>query len=277
MRPRPKGMNKSQVLSKSIFRRFAYPKPGSHKGQNGIILVIGGSAKYHGAPFLAMLAASRFCDLAFFYSPAKENRQIANAIKPKLFEFIGISKNELGEHMAWADCILIGNGMENSKETRKLAISVLKTGKRCVLDAGALYPGILPHLHKNALATPHSGEFKRLFGMEASPAAVEKCAKKHGCTILCKTPACDIISDGKRTMLNLAGAPGMTHGGTGDVLAGLACAFCATQKTVFESACMAALLNGIAGEALAEKSGPSIRASDLADALGPVLYILAKK
>ncbi|HQT44563.1 MAG TPA: NAD(P)H-hydrate dehydratase [Candidatus Micrarchaeota archaeon] len=277
MRPRPKSAPASLALSKSAFRGFMLPKASSHKGQNGIILVIGGSAKYHGAPMLAMLAASRFCDLIFFYSPALENQKIANAIKPRLFEFIGIPKSELKKHLEWADCTLIGNGMEDTPASRKLVISVLKTGSKCVLDAGALYPYIVPCLHKNCLITPHSGEFRRVFGVPASVSSVQERAKKHGCTILCKTPQCDIISDGKTTRVSLSGVPGMTHGGKGDALAGTACAFCATQGAIFEAACMAAFLNGFAGEELAKKSGVFISASDIANALPQALYKLVKK
>ncbi len=277
MRPKPAGIKASQVLSKNAFRGFVLPKASSHKGQNGIILVIGGSAKYHGAPMLAMLAASRFCDLIFFYSPAKENQKIANLMKPRLFEFIGIHENELEKHLDWADCTLIGNGMENTQESRKLVISVLRKGSKSVLDAGALYPYIVPYLHKNCLITPHSSEFVRVFGVPATVSSVQACAKKHGCNILCKTPQCDIISDGKTARIGLSGVPGMTHGGKGDVLAGTACAFCATQRTIFGAACMAAFLNGFAGEESAKKGGIFISASGIANALPQALYKLVKK
>ncbi len=277
MRPKPAGILKSNILTKKIFEKITLPKPKTHKGQNGVTLVIGGSAKYHGAPLLAMLAASRFCDLVFFYSPIKENQTIANAIKPRLFESIGISKNELKRHISWADCVLVGNGMEDAQESRKLALSVLKTGKKCVLDAGALYPYVLKHLHENCLLTPHAGEFRRIFGMAATPANVQACAKKYCCTILCKTPECDIISDGYEMKINLAGNTGMTHGGTGDVLAGLACALCSNQKNVFVSACMAAHLNGLAGEFVGKKSGVFLNATDIANALPATLFKHIKK
>jgi len=48
-----------------------HPKENSHKGQNGVILIIGGNRTYHGAPILAALAAMRFCDLVYFFPPRK--------------------------------------------------------------------------------------------------------------------------------------------------------------------------------------------------------------
>ncbi len=58
------------VVSRTTVRKLYFPKAGSHKGQNGILLVIGGSEKYHGAPLLAIKAASRIVDLVYFHSPA---------------------------------------------------------------------------------------------------------------------------------------------------------------------------------------------------------------
>ena len=52
---------------KNIIKRLKLPSKYSHKGQNGKLLIIGGSRWYHGAPMLAILAARRFVDLVYFY------------------------------------------------------------------------------------------------------------------------------------------------------------------------------------------------------------------
>ncbi|MBM3228870.1 NAD(P)H-hydrate dehydratase [Candidatus Parvarchaeota archaeon] len=265
-------------------RAFA-PTSSSHKGQNGVLLVVGGSRKYHGAPLLAMSGASRFCDLIFFYSPSgkgeggkNSNIEIANKIKPKLFEFIGIGKKEIERHVRWADCVLVGNGMENTQETRKLTTALLKKTKkyrkRLVLDAGALYPYVLPYLHPGVLLMPHSVEFERVFGIAVSAGAgnggIEagrRLARKHSCNILLKTPGFDCIFDFQGNVkLNFTGNPGMTKGGTGDVLAGLVAAL-ACKTDLYSAACAAAYLNGLAGDMLAKIMGANFNASDLAGEL----------
>ena len=44
----------------------------SHKGENGVVLVVGGGWMYHGAPFLAAMAALRCgVDLAYIAAPEK--------------------------------------------------------------------------------------------------------------------------------------------------------------------------------------------------------------
>ena len=48
------------ILSSSIVENFIAPrKSTSRKGENGIVLVVGGSYIYHGAPILSSLAALR--------------------------------------------------------------------------------------------------------------------------------------------------------------------------------------------------------------------------
>ena len=74
--------------------------------------------------------------------------------------------------------------------------------------------------------TPHAGEYAILTG-EALPEnqeervlAIQKTAKKLNAIVLVKGKV-DIICDAERAKLNFTGNPGMTVGGTGDVLSGI--------------------------------------------------------
>lgn len=91
---------------------------------------------------------------------------------------------------------------------------------------------------------------------------VEKTAKELSATILLKGRP-DIISDGEKLMFNNIHNPGMTIGGTGDTLAGIACALLSQKCSAFESACMAAYINGSAGNLAMKRYGYSLLASDL--------------
>ena len=76
---------KSEVLTKNIVKGFITTrKKSSRKGENGKVLVVGGSYIYHGAPVLASLAALRSgTDLVYTAVP-KNNVQATRSISPDL-------------------------------------------------------------------------------------------------------------------------------------------------------------------------------------------------
>ncbi|UTB33716.1 MAG: hydroxyethylthiazole kinase [Methanobacterium sp. ERen5] len=91
---------------------------------------------------------------------------------------------------------------------------------------------------------------------------VEGIAAEFGCIILLKGVV-DIISDGNRTKLNSYGNPGMSVGGTGDVLAGLVAGLISKGHDAFEAAFLGSYINGVAGD-IAEKSyGYNFLATDV--------------
>ena len=72
----------------------------------------------------------------------------------------------------------------------------------------------------------------------------------------------DIIFSKNREHANKTGNPGMTVGGTGDILAGLCAGFLALSENLFESAKEAAYVNGKTGDFLLKQKGYSFLASD---------------
>jgi NAD(P)H-hydrate epimerase len=139
-------------------------------------------------------------------------------------------------------------------------------------DGLKLIKGKIP---KGAIITPHEGEFRMLFGMEGTKKNVVAMAKKQGCVIVKKDPKADIISDGKKTVLNKTHNQGMTKGGTGDVLAGLISAF-ACKSDPFVAAVAGVYLNGYAGNTLIKKFGYNYCASDLAESLAQAMKKIKK-
>ncbi|UCB60565.1 MAG: hydroxyethylthiazole kinase, partial [Candidatus Bathyarchaeota archaeon] len=75
----------------------------------------------------------------------------------------------------------------------------------------------------------------------------------------------DIVSDGKRVKLNFTGNPGMTVGGTGDVLAGIIGGFMAQRTDIFEAATAGAFISGAAGDFVEREKGHHIMPTDLLD------------
>jgi NAD(P)H-hydrate epimerase len=126
------------------------------------------------------------------------------------------------------------------------------------------------------VATPHAGEFRRLFGealpedLEGRVELVASSAKRAGLTVLLKGPT-DIISDGDRVALNDMHSPAMTVGGTGDVLTGLTAGLLAKLVPPFEAACAAVYINGSAGVEATRTLGLHVTASDIANNIAFVM------
>ncbi|MBI2445720.1 NAD(P)H-hydrate dehydratase [Candidatus Micrarchaeota archaeon] len=244
---------------------------GQHKGQNGVLSIIGGSKKYHGAPLYAIEAAAPFVDLIYFHSPEKDNHWIARQMKTKSKAFITVEdKSELQTAVAESDAVLMGNGLEENAANKGLVNRLLRQfpNKAFVLDAGAMIMADSKHFGGRVLLTPHASEFKRRFGLAATAENVRKMAAKTNCIILLKG-VIDVITDGKDVVRNVTGNPGMTRGGTGDVLAGLVAAL-STQNNLFQSAQAGAFLNGLAGDWVAKKRR-AFTADDVAKALPDAL------
>ncbi|MBA0908314.1 MAG: NAD(P)H-hydrate dehydratase [Nitrosarchaeum sp.] len=256
-------------------------KANSHKGDNGITLVIGGSFIYHGAPILSSIAALRSGVDLVYTSVPKTNVSATRAISPNLIVIPlvdqkltrGAVNKLLGLIPSKLDSATIGMGLAvQDREALLLLIkSLLDRDIRLSLDASALVPEILPILSdKNVVVTPHAGEFKHLFGTTPTDSKkerimlVEKNAKDYGITVLLKG-ATDIISNGDTTYLNEKKIPAMTVGGTGDVLSGLVAGILAKNRNTLESAAAATFINGLAGKATQKKFGLHMTAMDLLD------------
>ena len=171
----------------------------------------------------------------------------------------------------------MGLSIQDPEALKLLVKSLLDRDVRLSLDATALVNYILPLLSgKNVVVTPHAGEFKKMFGevppesKKARITMVEKFAKKYSITIILKGQT-DIISDGAKTYLNTTNTPGMTVGGTGDILSGIIAGMLARNRNALESAVISAYFNGLAGKSTQKKLGPHMTATDLLDALPSVM------
>ena len=274
----------SKTITSSMVRKYIRPrKSNSRKGDNGKVLVVGGSYMYHGAPILSSLAALRTgCDLVYTAVP-KVNAQATRAASADLIVIPladskltrGSVNKLLGQIPAGIDSATIGMGLavQDIEALKLLVKSLIERDVRLSLDASALRKEILPIIKaKNVLVTPHASEFERLFGVKIPDnkktriSIVEKHAKKNSITILLKGMD-DIITDGTKTLINSKKTPAMTVGGTGDVLSGIAASMLSQNRDVIEAAASAAFVNGQAGKIVQKNLGMHMVATDLIDAL----------
>ena len=278
----------TKTLQTTIVKKFIPArKANSRKGENGTVLVVGGSYIYHGAPILSSLAALRAGTDLVYTSVPKINAQSTRAISPNLIVIPlvdqkltrGAVRKLLGAIPKNLDSATIGMGLAIAEKTSLniLVESLIKNDVRVSLDASALVSDILPVIsNKNAVVTPHAGEFKRLFGISPPEnqkqriSTVEKLARKHSITILLKGQT-DVVSDGKTTYLNPKKIPAMTVGGTGDVLSGLVAGILSKNRNALESAAAATYINGLAGKLVQKKLGLHMTPMDLIDAIPQVM------
>lgn len=243
--------------------------PTAHKGDGGEVLIVGGGP-YQGAPYLAGIAALRAgADIVKIASPIfmphpdlihvpLEGKKIQEQHLPTLIT--------LAEKV---DVVVCGNGLGG--DSHDVVVSLGPYCRRLVVDADALR---LPLPKGNeTIYTPHAGEFTRITGKNVPEKLVDKgkIVKEAAVSgvMLLKGPT-DVISDGLRLRFNKTGCSSMTVGGTGDVLAGIIGAlFCKLEP--FEAACVAAYVNGLAGEEVQKDRGNGMIASDLFDHIPRIL------
>ncbi|ELZ44798.1 carbohydrate kinase, YjeF related protein [Halorubrum californiense DSM 19288] len=251
--------------------------PDSHKGDNGEVLIVGGGP-YTGAPTLSALAALRAgADLVRVACPESVASEV-QGFSPNLIvralpgDRVGPAHvDRVASLAAGVDTVVLGPGFGGGDGTEAFVRGFLTAyAGRAVVDADALR--IVPDVDTDAdlICTPHQGELVGMGGETASDPTertqlVREFAAEVGHTLLVKG-AVDVIADGDDVRLNRTGNPGMTVGGTGDVLAGTVGALAAVTEP-FRAAAVGAYVVGRAGDAAAEANGSGLVATDLPDRL----------
>lgn len=249
--------------------RLRYRDKNSHKGQNGRVLVIGGSKDYSGAPALAALSSlASGSDLALVACPASISSPIRSYSPDLIVRTLSddfVSPKDVDQILKISenfDSLVVGCGLGREDETAVALNDLLaEVQKPVLIDADGLKLSdldLIKSAKNDVVLTPHKAEFKAVFGseipedLEDKMEMVQDAAKSCGCTVLLKG-AVDIISNGHKIRLNSTGNPGMTVGGTGDCLAGLVGGLMAQDYDGFEAAFLGAYINGRAGDIAAEK------------------------
>ena len=268
----------------------------SHKGNNGRLLIVGGSGDYSGAPAIAGMAAiAAGCDLVYVAAPFNAAQAIKSTspdLIVKSLEGDKLSLNHADEILELSenvDAVLIGPGAGIDEETSKLFnVLVTKIKKPIVLDADSLKQVELSLIknRNDMLLTPHIFEFKSFFNVsddlkldidsydfkkvDGNITEFQKISRQIKASIIVKGQY-DLILSGTKFRINKSGNPGMTVGGTGDALAGIAAGLLSQGLSSFDSACLAAFVNGLAGDEAFEEKGNGFSATDLVSHIGSVI------
>jgi ADP-dependent NAD(P)H-hydrate dehydratase len=280
-------MSNFVAIDKNHIKKIIKPRNiDSRKGDNGVVLTVGGSRIYHGAPLLASIAALiSGTDLVYTAIP-KINLVSSRMFSPNLI-FLPLPDDNLTMGSArkllslmpkrvHSAAIGMGLGIAKTKSLCYLINTLLEQKTHLILDASSLIPDILKDItNTNSVVTPHAGEFKRLFNTDPGKSKEEqmqivvKKAKEYGIVVVLKG-YWNVVSDGEQVSVIERTTPSMTVGGTGDVLAGLIAGYL-TKNTSFDSSILGLFFNGLAGLNLFNKLGLHLMASNFLEELPLVM------
>jgi NAD(P)H-hydrate epimerase len=277
------------------------PKRG-HKGSFGKLLVLAGSLDYAGAALLVCRAAGR-AGAGLVTLAVPESLQPLFAAKVVEATTMGLPEDDFEEvdpEPALArildhqhDAIVVGPGLRPGLATTEL-VRLLLAGSPdgdaapIVFDAEALRSLATMDSwweggHRQAVLTPHAGEFARLragSGREpaddgdlvgdddARVAAARDAAAAWSTVVVLKGARTVIASPDGSVSVAPFENPALASGGTGDVLSGAIGSLLAQGVEPYAAARLGVYLHGVAGDGVRERFGDAgLLASDLPDGL----------
>ncbi|MBQ8296358.1 MAG: NAD(P)H-hydrate dehydratase [Ruminococcus sp.] len=280
-----------------------FPKkrdPDSHKNDFGRVLCICGSAGMRGAAALSVMGALRSGAGLVNLASCTECVNTVSVLAPEAmftqldcddygYSLYECSRQLIESEMKKADAILIGCGLGVTEDTKELTKFVVENANcPIIIDADGINCiasdiDILLKKKTDIILTPHPGEMARLAGITAAEvnrdrfSAAAFFAEKYGVTVVMKG-AGTVVADSGRTSVNSTGNPGMSKGGSGDVLAGITASLAAQGYSMYDSARFAAYIHGLAGDIAAEKHGEEFMLPrDIIDALSDSYRLIKEK
>ena len=261
-------------------------KKDSHKYDYGCDLIIGGSVSYTGAPVYSAEAASRAgAGLVFLGVPEKiyeiETVKANSAIPfPLECEASGMLSAaaffEVSRRFPKSDACLIGPGMGRSESTAALTHKIVEHyDKQLILDADGInaligHIDVLGLSERPMILTPHMGEFSRIGGDTSAspPDAARDYAVKHNCIMVLKGHETVTAFPDGDVYINTTGGPGLSKGGSGDVLAGIILSFVGQGFPLKSAVPAAVFIHGLAGDICEKELGEySVLPSDVIRAI----------
>lgn len=254
----------------------------SHKGTFGHALLVGGSKGKAGS---IALSAKACMASGVGLTTVLVTEKVLPTIQSYVPEAMCISSGE-NNYIAQIPALPksltalgIGPGLGTEKDTANVLKRLLaEINVPLVLDADAL--NILSEnktwisfLPTNTILTPHPKEFDRFTsehktGFERWKSQVAF-SKKYSVYVVLKGAYTSITTPLGKTFFNTTGNPGMSTGGTGDVLTGILTALLAQGYPAIDACLLGVYIHGLAGDlAYKQKGREALIASDIIEELG---------
>lgn len=249
-----------------------------HKGTFGKFLAVAGSRYYYGAPYYV---AYSFLKAGGGYSRLAAPKSVVPFIAARCNEIVFHPMEEteggalslrnlekvpeiIEEH--GVDIVALGPGISLDKEAQELVRSLARTLNRPLIIDGDGLTAISSDLEavksRQAVLTPHPGEFARLTGLSTKDisedpiGAVRKFARELSVYVVLKGAHSLIGYPDGRVYINMTGNPGMAKAGSGDVLTGtIAAMYGIGLRDLGLATRMGVLAHGLAGDLAAEDLG----------------------
>ena len=255
-----------------------------HKGKNGFIGIIAGSAGMEGAALLAGQGALHAgAGKVAVVTVPKAAAVIAGKMPELMVSSVGDSDfftsamaEEVLQKAEAYDVLAIGPGLGRDVETQRFVKEILTRWRKLIIvDADALYAVKemeinLARCPGQLILTPHVGEFAHLTGRTAAEAERERIdgaisfAMDREVTLVLKGMPTVIAAKDGFAYVNVTGNPGMATGGMGDTLTGIIAALAGQEMDPEPAAICGVYLHGLSGDLLAREIPVGYTASDVA-------------
>jgi ADP-dependent NAD(P)H-hydrate dehydratase / NAD(P)H-hydrate epimerase len=281
------------VITPRDFSALISKRPAdSNKGLYGHVLVIGGSFGKAGAAAMAGMAALRAGAGLSTVATSKSALPTVAGFHPEVMTesleetdegtIAGSAFGMLEELTKEKSVLAIGPGISRVPETSALVRALVQRSEiPIVLDADGLnaFEGLANELSgkgRTLVITPHPGEMARLAGCSIPDVqkdrlgVARKFASEHELIVVLKGNRTLVVQPDGEAWVNRTGNPGMSTGGTGDILTGMVAGMIAQTKTAknpdatLQAVCAAVHLHGLAGDVMLGEVGEhSMVATDL--------------
>ncbi len=280
--PREAMLLNSRIVSDLLPERMR----ASHKGENGHVLIVGGSARYPGAAILAAKAAIRAGAglVTVAAIPSVLNALVTvvpEAIHLPLPENNGVIAKEAAQILEGEQhrfhAALFGPGLTHDQPVLDFLEDLWpKWHVPAVIDADALnavaHGVTLPQ--DPCVLTPHPGELSRLLHSSIAEVQADRFGSARAAremfhqTVLLKGPYSIVGSPDEPLAVNCTGNPGMASAGMGDVLSGVIATLISQDLPPYCAASCGMFWHGLAGDICAQDiGGIGFTAMDVANAL----------
>ena len=266
-----------EITAQQVFGLLPRRRQDSHKGSYGKVMCLAGSARFRGAAALAAEGALRAG--AGLVTLASVEPVIA-AVAARCPECVflpcrqsaggGVSAQSgkaVLEKVRGMDVLLFGPGLGDTPDTAALLEQLgPSAGCALVLDADGLNAAArLDSLPRSPglplILTPHPGEMARLCGLTIAEVNAGRegiaagYARAEDCVVVLKGHRTIVAGPQGEVFVNPTGNPGLSRGGSGDILAGMIAGLAAQGLPPLDAAVCGVWLHGAAADQCAKRLG----------------------
>lgn len=269
--------NNTPLITKEFLKDKIKSRPiDSNKGTFGNLLAICGSYGMAGAAMMAAMGALRsgvglmrlaIPESIYPIAAVRLPECVFHPIKTTDKTFSQSNCSELLKLSETASAVVLGCGMgwnfftssvtERIVESCTVPMVIDADGLNCVSE----HIDILNSAKAPLIITPHPGEMARLTKTtieEVQNNRIEcacNFAKKYNVITVLKGSGTVVASPTGEYRVNTTGNPGMSTGGSGDILAGIVGSLLAQGYSPFDAACLGVFVHGLAGDITAKQQG----------------------